>query len=940
MDSKARSERRRVAVIGIEAIRCCRSLLAVAAVTMAMTVTSSAIAASATEQDGPRYQVDQMYLDFAEDLPVHPPTKLMMQMDIELGETDTGYVSPRDGVPSVSIQLKDIPKLQKHHMHASAIKAIGDALVAHFNQWGYQGITVTPHTDDIDPAGKDIRLEGQTALRLVVKSMTGRGRPLQQGMIWETPDTRDGQTYTVSQFLINTSPDVELANVDEKALLKTPVVLGESEEGWYSPRDGSKQVQIRLVDVPKLGNHTFYNSALYDVSEALTEALGVDGLYVWPSAKDIDPTGKDVRFKNQTALRMTIQKGQLPERPVYIVKAPDQDAEPVEVAVDPETLPEAGEGDGQRYPLSQVIIEYQREHEDLPSLEQIMDTELTLTEVQDGYVAPRDDAQTNVTVKINEIPTLRKSAMYGSAIRYINTEIVRTFNEDGYIGVYVSPNPADIAPDGSDVRPETQTAMRVAVNTGTVSEIRTIAAGERVPMEERVNNPIHEKLARKSPVQPGGEGDSTDLLRRDMIDRYIYMKNRHPGRRMDVAIAPGQEAGTVALDLLVTESKPWMVYAQASNTGTEQTDEWRQRFGFIHNQLTNNDDILSIDYITASFDTAHSVIGSYEAPFFDNDRLRWSINGTWSDFTASDVGFADEEFTGNEWSAGADLTWNFFQKQESFLDLVVGAKWQHVEVDNEIINQSGSEDFFLPYIGLEFERVTETMTTLISTEYEINVPDIAGTDSDELTKLGRLFPDESGMRQTWFAQHSMYLEPLLWKDAWEDADTWASSTLAHELVLQAKGQYAFDTRLNPQRERTIGGLFSVRGYDESLVAADTAIMFTAEYRFHLPRIFQPQQDPEPFLWDQSFKWRPQYVYGRPDWDLILRGFFDYGLTVNSDRQEFEEDETLMGTGVGVELLFKRNLSLRVDWGFVLNDVENRGAEVGDNRLHFVGTILY
>jgi hemolysin activation/secretion protein len=912
---------------------------ALAAAALSLVVSSWATAASATQEDGPRYQVDQMYLDFAEDLPVHPPTKLMMQMDIKLGEVDTGYVSARDGVPAVTIQLKDIPKLKKNYMHASAIKAIGDALVQHFAQWGYQGITVTPHPDDIDSAGKDVRLEGQTALRLIVRSMTGRGRPLQRGVIWETPDTRDGQTYTVSQFLIETANDVDV-NIDTKGLLKTPVILGESEDGWYSPRPGSKQVQIRLVDVPKLGNHTFYNSALYDVSEALTKAVGIEGLYVWPAAGDIDATGKDVRFNNQTALRLTVKRGEMPERPVYIVQAPEQGAEPVEVAIDPELLPDAGEADGALYPLSQVIIEYRRDHPDLPSLQEIMDTELTLTEVKDGYVAPRPDAETNVTVQVDEIPTLRKGAMYGSAVRYMNTEIVQTFNDKGYIGVYVAPNPDDIASDGSDIRPETQTAMRVAVNTGIVSEIRTIAAGERVPMEERVNNPIHQKLADKSPVQPGGEGDSTDLLRRDMIDRYIYYKNRHPGRRMDVAIAPGQEPGTVALDLLVTESKPWMVYAQVSNTGTKQTEEWRERFGFIHNQLTNNDDILTVDYITAAFDSAHAVNASYEAPLFDLDRWRWGINGSWSEFTASDVGFANEEFTGNSWSAGADLIANVFQWNETFVDVVGGVKWQQVEVRNEIIRQEGSENFFLPHIGVELERVTETMTTLITTDFEQNIASVADTQDQELVKLGRLFADEDSRRMTWFAQHSMYIEPLLWRDAWEDVNTPSSSTLAHELVFITKGQYAFGTRLNPQRERTVGGLYSVRGYEESLVAADTAVMFTAEYRFHLPRVFAPQQDPEPFLWDQSFKWRPQYVYGRPDWDLILRGFFDYGLTVNSERQEFEEDETLMSTGVGVELLFKRNLSVRVDWGYVLNEVEGREADIGDSRLHVVGTLLY
>jgi hemolysin activation/secretion protein len=141
----------------------------------------------------------------------------------------------------------------------------------------------------------------------------------------------------------------------------------------------------------------------------------------------------------------------------------------------------------------------------------------------------------------------------------------------------------------------------------------------------------------------------------------------------------------------------------------------------------------------------------------------------------------------------------------------------------------------------------------------------------------------------------------------------------------------------------VGGLYSVRGYDESLTAADTAFMASAEYRFHLPRVFGPNQEPGS-LFGQTFKWEPQYVFGRPDWDLILKGFVDYGFTMNSKRENsFEDDHELLSTGVGVELMLKRNFSIRVDWGYVLKDVEAQGtviANQGDSRFHIVGTILY
>jgi len=37
---------------------------------------------------------------------------------------------------------------------------------------------------------------------------------------------------------------------------------------------------------------------------------------------------------------------------------------------------------------------------------------------------------------------------------------------------------------------------------------------------------------------------------------------------------------------------------------------------------------------------------------------------------------------------------------------------------------------------------------------------------------------------------------------------------------------------------------------------------------------------------------------------------------------------------------EQNLSVRADWGFVLDDVDNQDVNRGDNRLHVVFTLLF
>ena len=103
----------------------------------------------------------------------------------------------------------------------------------------------------------------------------------------------------------------------------------------------------------------------------------------------------------------------------------------------------------------------------------------------------------------------------------------------------------------------------------------------------------------------------------------------------------------------------------------------------------------------------------------------------------------------------------------------------------------------------------------------------------------------------WSLVHAMFLEPLVNPEGWDDPTTAEDSTLAHEIVGAFRGQYAFDSRLIPQAEQAIGGLYTIRGYPESIVAGDSAIVASLEYRYHLPRAFNIEAEPRE-LFGQAF----------------------------------------------------------------------------------------
>ncbi len=618
--------------------------------------------------------------------------------------------------------------------------------------------------------------------------------------------------------------------------------------------------------------------------------------------------------------------------------------EPIDVELYRQAAPEPS--DGGVYEISRFNLAYAddpllQNEEGLPDLSQLENVEFQLLQTSEGFVAPRPGLPT-VTLRISDINAGPPRKFYATAILAISQSIANEMNARfNLFGVFVAPEDVYLLSADGDNREPGDTTMTLAVSVARVTQIRTQASGARV--DDRLNNPAHNRIIERSPVQPVTEEEAPQqsLLRRDLLDDYAARLNRHPGRRVNASIGPAGPLGQgeAVLDFLVYESKLWTIYAQTSNTGTESTSDWRHRFGFVHNQLTNNDDILTIDYITAGFDKSHAVVASYEAPFPTADRLRYRLEGAWNEYTATDVGFAEEDFSGEGYSFAGELIYNVYQQRELFVDIVGGMRWQHVEVDNEFSGTRGEEAFFAPYGGARVERLRETDAF----DAEVIITGGFGGDEDELEELGRTDPDDSWVFLSYRMRYSFYLEPVLNYDGWADADTsrdpetWRDSTLAHEVVLSARGQYAFGHRLIPNLQSVVGGLYSVRGYDESVVAAHSVYLFSAEYRLHVPRLLEPRLSTAK-IFGESFKVAPQQIYGRPDWDLIPTVFTDFAFARQSDAASFEEDDELWSVGVGLEAQFRRNIIARIDFGHVLKDAGEN--ESGDNRLHFVLTVLY
>ena len=125
------------------------------------------------------------------------------------------------------------------------------------------------------------------------------------------------------------------------------------------------------------------------------------------------------------------------------------------------------------------------------------------------------------------------------------------------------------------------------------------------------------------------------------------------------------------------------------------------------------------------------------------------------------------------------------------------------------------------------------------------------------------------------------------------------------LVARINTQLTPDSLLSLERF-SIGGVDTVRGYSQNQGVGDNGIVGTVEVRLPLtsnPRILQ------------------------------LSPFFEIG-TVWNNRDANPEPATIAGLGLGLDWLITSDLSLRLDYGIPLIEVDDEGNSLQDNGLYF------
>ena len=358
---------------------------------------------------------------------------------------------------------------------------------------------------------------------------------------------------------------------------------------------------------------------------------------------------------------------------------------------------------------------------------------------------------------------------------------------------------------------------------------------------------------------------------------------------------PGKTPGTVSVELRVKDASPLHGSLEVNGRNSIGTTRTRLVANLSYNNLWLKSHSLSLTYQTSPEDTdeVQVLVGSYVFPF-NETRDRLALYAVKSDSETGVAAGGDISVVGKGVSAGGRWVKSLQGEQRYLHSIVFGFDYKDFD---EVVALAGTGD----------DVVTPINYTLFSMQY--NATSLALNGTTTFTAGVRVAPRAFGNNEFEFENKRFeanpnfsILEALITEEYWFENGIKLRGTLA--------GQYANEPLVSNE-QYSIGGADTVRGYYESQILADDALL--ASFEIQSPQIG--------FFKTKGFQ------------QAHVKAFVDGGMTrIYAPLSGVDAREEVAGTGVGLRLAKNRNFYMAVDVASPLKD--NKIVEKGDIRVHF------
>lgn len=353
------------------------------------------------------------------------------------------------------------------------------------------------------------------------------------------------------------------------------------------------------------------------------------------------------------------------------------------------------------------------------------------------------------------------------------------------------------------------------------------------------------------------------------LNEDLLLFNGSNDIQLHITMHAGKEPGTTDYVISVAEPQKSLVNLYVDNAGSESSGEWREGLFFTDRSLTGNRDSLMLSGIRS--DGTKSFSASYITPV-GRSGTKLGLNYSANSVHITDGELEDLNVKGHSSAYGI-----------SVIQPLIVNETMRTEASLEYGHQNSQTDF----LGVHWvDDTTYGYTASFSmTNY--------GTSSVIFQKHGyRIGRSENITGYT--KNFNKYIFNGFWQKAY---------TGGQMLSARLDGQCSSDNYLPSAEQFYIGGMYSVRGYEESYLGGDSGFAASIEYSVPI---------------DKSKK-------------TSVFTFIDYGSVFGDSAFD---DHTLAGTGIGIRSTIAQKIYASLTLGVPLISDPNND-DIDSTRIHFM-----
>lgn len=415
--------------------------------------------------------------------------------------------------------------------------------------------------------------------------------------------------------------------------------------------------------------------------------------------------------------------------------------------------------------------------------------------------------------------------------------------------------------------------------------------------------------------------EATDRFNYVRVYQDIFALTTKPDLEVDTNLTTVQKDGrtVVNAELSVKDSLPLHGAVELTNTGNEETGEWRTRTTLQHLNLTRHDDVLTLGWLTNPKDVGDisAYSASYNLPFWEKYSLSF-----FGGYSASSITDVMPELSANGRGTFFGSTFSLILKETKSYSVDLSAGWLYQSSTNatDIAGVNFGDDevalsmfrFTLGYADKVFDRFGGrnflSYSKIVNSEGRYG-----GSDQEDFTNFQQnadagFMIDELKLAR--FQRMTALGDNLLGRSM---------------LFMKANGRYTGDNLVSPVQS-WMGGMDTVRGYNENVVSGDSSVNGTLELRLPVFSNFIPgmiRKDKAPGR--TAGEWTDHGLQFIVFTDAAWVGW-------NEPAPGVDRNNVLASGGAGFRLSLTPYFQVMLDYGVSFTDIEDASTDSGRAHL--------